>query len=107
MTIRPSEKDRLVGRDFVQILASRELRRFPKGFDPAATGDPFAGLGFGDALFHPRQEIVEGVGAFEIQSQLAFADSENMAMRISEAWDHGPAMEIHDLLGVKFPGFVV
>src|SRR5207247_5315670 len=94
--IGAGEKKRVVGRDLVEISPRRKLRRFPEGLDPAAAGDPFAGLSFSDALFHLCQEIFERVGALEIQSHLALADSKNVTMRIRETWSDGFAGKIDD-----------
>ena len=45
-------------RDSVKIGAGGELGWFPEGLDPAATGDPFAGLGCAklDALAERLQD---------------------------------------------------
>ena len=66
-------------------VARRKQRRFPEGLDPAAVGDPFAGLSFCDALFHIREKIFPRVRPFEIQIHLALTNSEDVAMRIGHA----------------------
>ena len=101
VTVRARQKNRIIRRDFIQIISRRKLRRFPKRFDPAAAGAPFAPLGLRDTLFHFGDKIFARVCAFEIQGKFAFADSENVAMRISQTGYDGLAGEIHH------PGFVV
>src|SRR2546421_12722867 len=54
VAIGAREKDRIVGRDLVEVGASGELRWLPERLDPAAAGDPFSALRFRDALFHFR-----------------------------------------------------
>src|SRR5204862_5886337 len=70
MSIGASEKNRIIRRDFVEIGASRKLRRIPERLDPTAAGYPFSAFGFGDALFYFREKIFERVRSFEIQGQL-------------------------------------
>ena len=85
MTVHACEKDRIIRRDFIQILPRWKLRRFPKRFDPAATGDPFPALGSGNALLHFGEKILTCVRAFEVEIHLASANPEDVAMRIGQA----------------------
>jgi len=49
---------------------------------------------------------LERVRSFEVQSQLALADSKNVAMRISEPWRNGFTRQIDDVcfVGPEFFG---
>ena len=107
MAIGAGEKNRVARRNFIQIGACRELRRFPEGLDPAAAGDPFAGCGGGHAFLHFGEKIFERVRAFEIQTHLAFADFEDVAMRIGQAGHDRLAMKIDNLCSVKFLRLIV
>ena len=51
---------------------------------------------FADAPANFHKKIFARVRAFEIQSHLALADSENVAMRIGHAGNDGRAMQIDD-----------
>jgi len=66
-----------------------------------------AALGFGDARFHFAQKIFERVRAFEIQTQLALTDPEDVAMGIGQAGNDGVTMQIDRSRGVKSPGVLV
>jgi len=72
MTVGAREKYRTARRNFIQVMPSREPRRFPKRFDPAAPSNPFAAPGSHDALFHFRQKIFARVRAsrFRVISRL-------------------------------------
>src|SRR6266404_8828585 len=107
MAIGAREINRVIRRDFVEILSARKLRRLPESFDPAAARDPFTAFGLYDALSHFGDKIFERVRAFEIQTHLAFADSEDVAMRIGQAGHDRLAMKIDNLCGVKFLRVVV
>ena len=96
MTVGAGEKNGIVRRDLVEVIARGELRRLPKCFDPTAARDPFSALRFRSALFHLREKIFEGVGAFEIQIYLALADAEDMAVRIGQTRHDGFPIEIDD-----------
>src|SRR3977135_1281903 len=85
MAVSASQEDRIVRRELVEVLPGRELRRFPESLDPTAASDPFVALGFCDSRFHLRQKIFERVRAFQVQRQLALADSEDVTMRIGQA----------------------
>src|SRR5437764_620774 len=61
VTVGAREINRIVWRDLVQVLSGWKLRRFPKGLDPAAAGNPFTAFGFYDALLHLREEILARV----------------------------------------------
>src|ERR1043166_2287161 len=97
----------MIRRDRIQILTSRELRRLPKRFDPAATGDPRAFPGLTDTGFYFRQKRFERIRAFKIQAHLALADSENVAMRVGQSRNDCVTMEIDSLRCVKFLGSLV
>jgi hypothetical protein len=83
------------------------VRRFPKSLDPTAAGDPLAGLSFSDTLFNLSEEILERICALEIQSHLALADSENVAMRIRQTGHHCFAGKIDNFFGSKFFRLVI
>src|SRR5216110_131914 len=102
MAIRTFEKYRIVWRDLVEVLAHRKLRRLPKRFDPSASGDPFAGARFADALFHPGQKVFKRICTFQVQSHFALADPENVAMRIGEAGHDRATAKIDSLGSMKF-----
>jgi len=97
----------MISRNWIKILPSRETRWFPKGFDPAAPSDPFPGLGFLDPLFNLGEKILERVGSFEIQSQFAFTDSKNVAMRIGESGNDRPMLEIDHARCMKSSRIVI
>src|SRR6266699_5974559 len=99
MTIGAREINGIIRRNLVEVLARRELRRFPECLDPAAAGDPFAAFGLYDALSHFGEKISERVRAFEIEIHLALADSEDVAMRIGQAGHDRLAMKIDNLCG--------
>src|SRR5947199_9507395 len=96
MTIGAREKNRISGRDFVEIFSRRELRRFPESFDPAAPGDPFTALSLGDARFNLCEETFEGVCPLKIEAHLPLANPEDVAMRIGEAGHDRFAAKIED-----------
>src|SRR5205823_12733233 len=55
MSVCAREKNRISGRDFVEIFARRKPRWFPESFDPAAPRDPFTAL----SLRHVRSNLCE------------------------------------------------
>ena len=107
VTVGAGEIERIIRRDFVELFARRKLRRFPKCFDPAAAGNPFAALGIGYPLLYFGEKLVKRVCPFEIQIHLALADSENVAMRVGQTGYDGFAGKIDDTGGVKFLRVVV
>src|SRR5947209_18469024 len=107
MTVGAGEKHGMIRRDFVQVLTSRKPGRFPKCFDPAAASDPFSGWSFSGALGKFCQKVGEGVGAFEVESQFAFADSKNVAVRIGQPRKERSIMKIDHARSMKSPGLIV
>ena len=77
MAIGSGQENRISRHNFVEVLSRRELRRFPKGLNPAPADNPFAGCGFADALFHLGKKRFQSPGAFEIEAQFAFSNPEN------------------------------
>ena len=75
VAIGAGEPNRVVRRNPVQIVASRKNRRRPRSFNPSAAGDPLVWLRLIDARFHLRQKILQTGCAFEIQFNLAGADT--------------------------------
>jgi len=109
VTVCAREKNRVFGRDLVEIGTGGKLWRFPESLDPAAPGDPFAALSLSDALLNFREKIPERVRAFEIQIHLPLADSEDVAMRISQARQNSVAVKIDNArsIAAKFVGVFV
>ena len=55
-----------------------------------------------NARFRFCEKIFERVGAFEIQTQFAFANSENVAMRIGQSRNNRVLVEIDRAFSAKF-----
>src|ERR1700736_4292668 len=90
----------MIRRDFIEVAASRELRRFPESLDPTAPRDPFVMFGLGDARLYFGQKILKRIRPFQIQIHLARADSKDMAMRIGQARHDRRSVKI-DHAGVR------
>jgi len=65
-------------------------------FDPAAAGDPFAGLCLIHSCFHFREEIFETRRAFEIECHLTLADTREVLVGVSETGQSCAAFQIDD-----------
>ena len=84
MTVSAREEDRIVRRDLVEISAGRKCGGFQNvSIQPRPVTHLSARLR--DPLLHFGEEIFARIGPFQIQSHLALANSENVAMRIGEA----------------------
>ena len=94
MTVSPIQEDGIIWRNFVEIPARRKHRWSPESFNPAASGNPFAGLFLHHTLFYFDQKVLKVVNAFEVEGHLTKPDSGKMVMRISHSRYHRPATEI-------------
>ena len=94
MPVSSPQKDRIVGRYFVQIPTGGKHWRLPESFNPSATGNPFAGLCLIDARFYFGQKVLEVGDAFEIQIPLALPHADEVIMRVRQAGQNRGATKI-------------
>src|SRR5262249_45007106 len=84
----------IVGRDVVEVAARGKCGRAPESFNPSAAADPFAWLGRSHALFHPVQQLLQTFCAFQVEGELARADTQEVIVRVGEARHHGCALQV-------------
>ena len=94
MAVRAFEDHRIVGGNFVQIRARGKHRRLPESLNPAAAGDPFAGLCLIDARFNFGEKVFQAGDAFKIQGQLAKANAREMMVCVGQTRHDCRAVQI-------------